>query len=232
MTSVFILLAGKSTRLGGDTPKQYIKIKGKYVFEYSLLTFDSLKEIDQIFLVCDKEHQNFLNEFLLTRTFKHPLNVILGGSTRQESVFNCLKSVQSSSKSDDLVLFHDACRPLIRKHEIRALLETLKEYEAASIATPLYDSLCKESNRIVEKSMKRDNLMKLQTPQGFKFDIIYKAHLEAKKNSNFSFTDDTSVLASNGTKIKLVDGSIFNFKITTKDDLKMFEALAEGFDFD
>ena len=118
-----------------------------------------------------------------------------------------------------------------RRHEILDLLNALNSYKAASIATPLFDSLCKEKNGIIDKSIKRENLMKLQTPQGFKFDIIYKAHQKAQESENFSYTDDTSLLMANGVKIKLVDGSIFNFKITTKDDLILFERLLEGFDF-
>ena len=231
MNYVFLLLAGKSLRFGGETPKQFLKIKNKYIFEYSLDTFDSLYEIDEIFLVADQEHQLFLNEFLKTKKFAHKITTILGGATRQESVFNGLKTLQNLANFDDNVLFHDACRPFIRRHEILDLLTALNSYKAASIATPLFDSLCKEKNGIIDKSIKRENLMKLQTPQGFKFDIIYKAHKLAKESNQSTYTDDTSLLASQGVQIKLVKGSIFNFKITTKDDLILFEKLLEEFDF-
>ena len=71
----------------------------------------------------------------------------------------------------------------------------------------------------------------LQTPQAFKFDIIYKAHQKARENKELTYTDDTSLLLATGAKIKLVEGSIFNFKITVKDDLTLFEKLVEGYDF-
>ena len=231
MTYVFLLLAGKSTRFGGEIPKQFLKVKNKYIFEYPLKTFDELDEIDKIVLVCDKEHFSFLSDFIKTHQFNHDVSLILGGNTRQESVYNGLKSLQNLANFNDKVLFHDACRPLVRKSEIINLINTLDEFNGASLAIPLYDSLCKENHKVIDLSIKRENLMKLQTPQGFKFDIIYKAHQKARESENFSYTDDTSLLMANGVKIKLVDGSIFNFKITTKDDLILFERLLEGFDF-
>ena len=216
MTYVFLLLAGKSTRFGGETPKQFLKVKNKYIFEYPLKTFDELREIDKIILVCDKKHFSFLSDFVKTHQFNHEVSLILGGNTRQESVYNGLKSLQNLANFNDKVLFHDA------------LINTLDEFYGASLAIPLYDSLCKENHKVIDISIKRENLMKLQTPQGFKFDIIYKAHQKAQESENFSYTDDTSLLMANGVKIKLVDGSIFNFKITTKDDLILFERLLEG----
>ena len=232
MTYVFLLLAGKSTRFGGEIPKQFLKVKHKYIFEYPLKTFDDLDEIDKITLVCDKEHFSFLSDFIKTHRFNHDVSLILGGNTRQESVYNGLKSLQKFANFNDKVLFHDACRPLVRKSEIINLINTLDEFYGASLAIPLYDSLCKENHKVIDISIKRENLMKLQTPQGFKFDIIYKAHLEAAQSKDFSFTDDTSILASKGIKIKLIKGSVYNFKITTKDDLVLFENIVGDFDFD
>ena len=231
MTYVFLLLAGKSTRFGGEIPKQFLKVKNKYIFEYPLKTFDDLNEIDKITLVCDKEHFSFLSDFIKTHEFNHDVSLILGGDTRQESVYNGLKSLQKFANFNDKVLFHDACRPLVRKSEIINLINTLDEFYGASLAIPLYDSLCKENHKFIDISIKRENLMKLQTPQGFKFDIIYKAHKLAKESNQLTYTDDTSLLASQGVQIKLVKGSIFNFKITTKDDLILFEKLLEEFDF-
>ena len=200
MISVFILLAGKSSRFGGATPKQFLKIKNKYIFEYSLETFDSIKNIDEISLVVDGEHFAFLTKFISQKTYNHNINIILGGNTRQESVYNSLKTLQNSTISSKIVLFHDACRPLIRRREINELIDALKDNDAASIAIPLI--------------------------------IIYKAHLDAAQSKDFSFTDDTSILASKGIKIKLIKGSVYNFKITTKDDLVLFENIVGDFDFD
>ena len=232
MTCAFILLAGSSQRFGGNTPKQFIKIKNKYLFEFCLDTFDSLKEIEKIFLVCDKTHLVFLTNFIKTSKYNHEIGIILGGQTRQESVYNSLKAMQNSHIFCDYVLFHDACRPLVRRHEILNLLNELKTNDGASLAVPLYDSLCKGENKIIASSLDRKNLVKLQTPQGFKFDIIYSAHERALKNGELNFTDDTSLLTKLGSKVKLVEGSAFNFKITTSEDLLVFKKIVEGFNFD
>ncbi len=232
MTCAFLLLAGSSQRFGGNTPKQFIKVQNKYLFEFCLDTFDSLKEIEKIYLVCDKTHLDFLNNFVKSKNYKHEILVILGGQTRQESVYNSLKTLQNSTIFCDCVLFHDACRPLVRRHEILNLLNELKIYDGASLAVPVYDSVCKEDNKIILSSLDRKNLAKLQTPQGFKFDIIYSAHERAIKNGELNFTDDTSLLTKLGSKVKLVEGSVFNFKITTSEDLLLFKKIVEGFNFD
>lgn len=231
MTHIILLLAGSSTRFGGDTPKQFIKVKNHYIFEYPLFTFDNLKETNDIYLVINKDYENFIKEYLLTHSFKHNVKYVLGGSTRQESVFNALNSVKNLAKPDDFVLIHDACRALIKEENILELINTLKTNEGATIATPLIDSLCKEENGNILNSINRNHLYKLQTPQAFKFAIIYQAHLKAKESNNFTFLDDTSIAMSCGAKIKIVEGSELNFKITTKDDLKIFEKLAEDIDF-
>ena len=231
MTHLILLLAGSSTRFGGDTPKQFIQVKNHYIFEYPLNTFDALKEIDNIYLVVSKEYENFIKEYLLTHSFKHNVKYVLGGSTRQESVFNALNSVKNLAKPEDFVLIHDACRALIQKENILNLVEELKRNDATTIATPLIDSLCKEEDGNILNSINRNHLYKLQTPQAFKFAIIYQAHLKAKESNNFTFLDDTSIAMSCGAKIKIVEGSELNFKITTKDDLKIFEKLAEDIDF-
>ena len=120
----------------------------------------------------------------------------------------------------------------MRRHEILNLLNELKTNDGASLAVPLYDSLCKGENKIIASSLDRKNLVKLQTPQGFKFDIIYSAHERALKNGELNFTDDTSLLTKLGSKVKLVEGSAFNFKITTSEDLLLFKKIVEGFNFD
>lgn len=224
----FILLAGSASRMQLETPKQFIKVNDKYIFEYSLETFDSYEQINEIYLVVDKSHLTFLGDFLSSKKYKHKIKIIEGGSSRQESVYKSLKAIENFSVSDDIVVFHDACRPLLEQKTLKNILQEMQYNDGCSAFTTMEDSVCmKNDENFITKSLKRAEIVKLQTPQAFKFGIIFKAHEEESKVGNFSFTDDTSLLINRGVKIKLVEGGKFNFKITTFDDLFMFYKLME-----
>lgn len=224
----FILLAGCASRMQLETPKQFIKVNDKYIFEYSLETFDGNEQIDEIYLVVDKSHLTFLGDFLNSKNYKHKIKIIEGGSSRQESVYKSLKTIESFSVSDDIVVFHDACRPLLEQKTLKSILQEMQYNDGCCAFTTMEDSVCmKTDENFIKNSLKRAEIVKLQTPQAFKFGIIFKAHEEESKVGNFSFTDDTSLLINRGVKIKLVEGGKFNFKITTFDDLFMFYKLME-----
>ena len=226
---MFILLAGSSTRMNLDTPKQFITINNKEIFEYSLELFDQINEIDEIFLVSKKDYFPHIEAITKNKKYNHKINVITGGDTRQMSVFNSLSSIKEKAKNDDIILFHDASRPLIDSKTTLKIIDEARKNDGATAFSPLFDSICaKNDENYIEKTIKREKIVKLQTPQAFKFDIIYKAHKEEMKKGNVNFTDDTSLLISKGYKIKLVEASILNFKVTTFDDLYILKRLLEG----
>ena len=225
---MFILLAGSSTRLGSPILKQFIKINKKEIFEYSLDTFDRLIEIDKIFLVAQKENFEHISSIISKKTYKHQIEIIEGGETRQESVFKAMTHVKEYADSSTIVAFHDACRPLITESTTLKIIKEAKNYDGAAPFVPVFDSICtKNDQNLIDTSINREKFVKLQTPQAFKFDIIYNAHENEMKNKNLAFTDDTSLLTKKGYNIKLVESSILNFKITNFDDLFILRKLLE-----
>ena len=229
MIFMFILLAGSSTRMGSSTLKQFINISKKEIFEYSLETFDKIEKINKIFLVAQKDNFEHINQIILNKKYNHEIEIIEGGATRQESVFNSLNRIKNVASSSSIVIFHDACRPLITQETTLKIIDEAEKNDGATAYCPLFDSICEKTDEnYINNSLNREKIVKLQTPQAFKFDIIYTAHETERKNGNLSFTDDTSLLVSKGFKIKLVESSILNFKVTNFDDLFILKRILEG----
>ena len=195
MIAAVLLLSGQSERAGIDTPKQFYAINGKELFEYSLKTLLEAHKFDSLVLV-----------------------------TRQESVFNALNYL--STKGIDEVLIHDAARPFVSKNAVKNVIKALKEANGASLYSKISDSICTFSeDNYIKNYQNRDEIIKIETPQAFKFDIIFKAHLEDIKSRDFMVTDDASLLLKVGEKVKLVENSDFNLKVTTHSDLLLAEKI-------
>lgn len=225
-----LLIAGSSSRLGLDTPKQFIEIHSHPLFYYPLKEFDDNSKVDEIIIVVDKDHLSYLEDFLTHNPLKKKFALICGGTTRQESVFEALKYIDShtSTPKEDIVLIHDGARVLLMQSSIDKLINALPGYNGAVLALKSADSICySENGETIEKSLNRNNYYRLQTPQAFYFNFIFKVHKIAIKNNTNAFTDDTSLAIINGGKIKLVEGEKFTFKLTTFDDLILIKKLLE-----
>lgn len=226
MADVILLLAGKGERLSQDINKQYFKIKGQELYLYSLKSLLDIPQIERIFLIVDKEHLKMVE--LQTKSFKKPIYIIEGGESRQDSVFKGLSFLNSIDHSP-YVLIHDSVRPLIEKDLILKIISELLNHEAVVPFLSIYDSLAiKNSNGNIEHYLDRKNYIRIQTPQGFLFEVIYKAHLENRKNGTTTSYDDYSLLLKSGVKVKLIDGDPRSFKITTKEDLLLFKEIING----
>lgn len=230
MINVALMLAGKGTRMNLDIPKQFIEINKKEIFEYALTTFDNNTSIDRIFLVINKEDFEHVNEIITSKKYNHPVEIVFGGETRQESVYNALLKINELGANEgDKILIHDACRPLLTNKLINNIIATLKTEIAAVPVLKMTDSICLSNNaEYIDKNEDRSKFFALQTPQGFDFNFIFKVHCNAKKSELNYFTDDTSLVIINGGKVKLIKGEKFNFKITTFDDLYLFKSLVRG----
>lgn len=230
MINVALMLAGKGTRMNLDIPKQFIEVNKKEIFEYALTTFDNNPSIDKIFLVINKEDFIHVKTIIERNTYKHPIEFVFGGASRQESVFNALNRMSELGVNlGDKVLIHDACRPLLTDKLINKIIQTLKSEVACVPALKMTDSICLSNNAdYIDKNEDRSKFFALQTPQGFDFNFIFKAHCNARNSELNYFTDDTSLVIINGGEVKLIEGEKFNFKITTFDDLFMFKNLVRG----
>ena len=217
MNVAIILAAGNGTRLSNNIKKQFIKIHDKQLFLFSFDSFCS-SNIDKILIVSSKEDINYVRS--LVSSNEKFLDVIAGGETRQQSVENALDYLKGILAEDDVILIHDAARPLIKFPLINEVINKTIEYDCCSLILPIKDTIISLSNNNYESTLERDKLASVQTPQGFKFKIIYEAHLKAMHSSA---TDDAQLVKSLGFNIHLIKGDEQNFKITTNEDLNYFE---------
>lgn len=220
---VIVVAAGSGTRLSTNTPKQYIEIGGKTILRHTLENILAWPSLNSAQVVINPDHRELYKKATDGLSLKP---YAMGGATRKDSVYNALKS-RSDIEDDDMILIHDAARPFVAWHDVRTLLHSLLKTRAATLATPCQDTLRRAAdNYVAHEIVDRDKLYQLQTPQGFRFCDLRKAHEQQSRD----VTDDTALVTALGIDVKLVTGSRNNFKITTTDDLAMAQTLLEQYE--
>ncbi len=221
-TIAVIPAGGKGIRSGIAAPKQYLKFNDKELIVYTLDIFQQNETIDEIVISAEGDYINFLNELKEKYNLSKISKVVEGGDTRQDSVYNALKSLADIDE-DDLIAVHDAARPLLPQNVLLNAIDSAKQKGNALVCIKAKDTLIK-GNKVVESYLDRDEVYYVQTPQIFPYSILMKAMKNAYEN-NFIGTDESMLVRQMGEKVNIVEGSVYNFKITTADDIKLFEKL-------
>jgi len=221
--SVIIPAAGLSLRMGTKIRKPYKTIGKKPIIFYTLEKFYKLKCIKEIILVVNKKDLTSVVKKWSEKLKGYKVTkIISGGRRRQDSVYNGLCNLTSDT---NIVLIHDAVRPLVNNKIIKSVIEKVEDKGAAIVAVPMKATVKKvNSNLRIIKTVPRQNLWMAQTPQGFKRDIITKSYDKIRK-TNIEYTDDAEVVEKCGYTVEIVAGSDDNIKITTREDLKLAESL-------
>lgn len=233
MNIAIILAAGKSTRLNAKEKKQFIMYKNEPLFLHSLNTFYAMDCIDKVVLVIDehdKDHEA-IKKYLSIK-----INVTYGGVNRYDSVHNALDYIRRNfdMEDDDHILIHDSARPFITKDDIKKLNDALSVHDVVSLATRTTDTIKyveKEENidgkifAKVERTIDRQKLWNMLTPQGFKYKAIKDAYDKFfSMGSSQNITDDLQIIENfSDSSAYLIEGSKYNVKITTNEDLKYLE---------
>ena len=215
--SAIITAAGSGRRFG--EAKQFKKLHGKPLYQYSLDTFIKSRLFDEIILVIPNSNQEKVQKEI-KRKYSSQVGLVIGGPDRQDSVKN---AIQNSNPNIDLVVIHDAARPFITTTLIEKCISACETSDGAIIAMQPHDTIKFSKDNIVEKTIDRSNIWMAQTPQAFNKRKI----LEAYSSSDFDdliVTDESSLMEKLGYKIMIVPGTAKNFKITTFDDWKRAEA--------
>ena len=221
-----IVGAGRGHRFGGDTPKQYITLGGVPMISRTLATFVSHPGITGVRAVIHPDDKASYEEAVAQLSSPKLLVPVNGGATRQESV--CLGLESLSDRSPDLVLIHDAARPFVSPELINRVIEALGRSKGAIAAMPVHDTLKSSEGDFVATTIDRTALWRAQTPQGFHFTDIFKAHKFCECSE---LTDDSSVAEKAGIPVELVMGSDNNVKITTMDDFIKAERTYGGWEY-
>jgi 2-C-methyl-D-erythritol 4-phosphate cytidylyltransferase / 2-C-methyl-D-erythritol 2,4-cyclodiphosphate synthase len=221
MNTCFIILAGgESKRFNSKTPKPYHLYKGKPLILHSIDKVKNYKKINQIVLVINKKHKNFIKKLKIKN-----VKIIEGGKTRAESSFKGLKSIRNYNCKN--VMIHDAARPNFSLKLLDKLNKELKYTDCVIPALNAVDSVKQKLSSKI-KNLKRENIYLTQTPQAFNYKKLFRL----QSNKDLEITDDANLFIKAGKKIKMIKGELLNKKITINSDIKTHSYLKYGLGFD
>lgn len=228
MANIALLIAGGiGARMGQDIPKQFINVYDKPVVVYAMEAFQQHPNIDAIEVVCLDGWHEVLRAYAKQFGILKLEGVVNGGKNGQESIHNGLVDIASRhSDEGDIVLIHDAIRPMLSKEVIDSNLKVCKEKGNAITVIPCNAAMLKTYDGIeTEEQVPRDNLKETQTPQSFYLRDILEAHEEAALKGITNSVASCTLYIELGKKLYMSQGSEKNIKLTTTEDIEIFKAL-------
>jgi 2-C-methyl-D-erythritol 4-phosphate cytidylyltransferase len=223
---VFVILpaAGLGTRMAGPQPKQFLELDGVPILIHSLRVFASAPRVTAIYVAVRKTEMERVQAQIAEYNFAGKVSVVEGGDSRQESVSHALAAL--AAEPDDIVLVHDAVRPLIDAATIERTIDAVVEHGAAIVGLPAVDTI-KQVERtahgaLITSTIPREFIVLAQTPQGFRYGLLRKAFADAQADG-FVGTDEASLVERAGLPVAVVHGSPINLKITQPGDLELAE---------
>jgi 2-C-methyl-D-erythritol 4-phosphate cytidylyltransferase len=228
-TFALIPAAGMGKRMGASINKQYLQLAGMPIVARTISVFEDAPFIEGIFLVIPADEIPYCREHVVeAHGFRKVLEIVPGGRERQNSVMNGLRAIQRrQAGEDDVVLIHDGVRPLISRELLRESIEVARGFDGALVAVPAKDTIKTVRDGLVIATPDRDTLWQAQTPQAFRFGVIFAAH-QAAEQDGFMGTDDASLVERRGGAVRIVRGDYRNIKITTPEDIVLAEAFLDG----
>lgn len=228
-TIAIILSGGTGTRLGGNVPKQYLKVHGKAIIMYSVETIAQMPEIDEIVICLADEWKPFVQEELQKAGVLKKVVYSQPGEVRQLTIYNALKVLRDQGATDEaIVVIHDAARPLVSEALLRRCIDGCKEADGVLPILPVKDTLymSKDGNSI-SALLKRSEIVAGQAPEAFRFGRYLAVHDQMSYEDILKISGSTEIAYKAGLNIKLVPGEELNFKITTTEDLDNLKHVLE-----
>ena len=216
--------AGLGTRMAGPQPKQFLALDGVPILIHSLRAFASVARVTAIYVAVRQPEMERVQTQIAEYGFANRVRVVEGGDNRQESVSHALAALPA--EPEDIVLVHDAVRPLIDAATIERTIDAVIEHGAAIVGMPAVDTI-KQVERtahgaLITSTIPREFIVLAQTPQGFRYGLLQSAFAEATADG-FIGTDEASVVERAGHAVAVVHGSQVNLKITQPGDLELAE---------
>ena len=218
MNGVVIVAAGTGSRMNMGINKQFIELEGKEIIAYTIEKFYNNSNIEDIVVVVKEDESEFFKKEILDKYNFKNVKIAYGGKERQDSVYNGLKLLDEKC---DVVLIHDGARPFVSDKIIDKSIEEAKEHKAIVVGVPVKDTIkVIDNDKNIVDTPNRNVLRAVQTPQTFDYNILIDAYKDAFKNK-FYGTDDAMLVERIGYKVKMLEGSYNNIKITTQEDLNI-----------
>jgi 2-C-methyl-D-erythritol 4-phosphate cytidylyltransferase len=217
----------------GAAPKQFLSLKGLPILIHSLRAFLAVPRISAIYVAVRENEQARLAQLLAEHGLSTKVQIVTGGDSRQDSVANALANLPShtAESADDIVLVHDAVRPLIDSATIDRTIDAIAKHGAAIVGTPAVDTI-KQVERtadgaLITATIPRELIVHAQTPQGARVELMRQAFAEAARDE-FVGSDEASLLERAGIPVFVVPGTARNFKVTQPGDLQIAEFYLAG----
>ncbi len=229
MNTAVILAGGVGSRMGLDCPKQFLMVQDKPIISYCLDIFQKHRDIDNIVVVVSPQWQEFVEE----HNEKYGVDKIRGyapaGESRQHSIYNGLKRVAENCPDTDIVIIHDAARPLVSDEIISECIKGAEEHDGAMPVITVKDTLYQSKDgEQIDCLLKRSELFAGQAPESFRFKRYYQIHNEVTDEEIANTAGSSEIAYRHGMDIRMVKGSERNLKITTIEDLETFETILKG----
>lgn len=226
MNTALIIAGGSGARMHQDIPKQFLTVNEKPVIVYTMEAFQKAPEIDVIAVVCISGWEQVLwayaNQFNITK-LKH---VVPGGENGQASIRNGVFELEKNYSKDDVVLIHDAIRPMVSEEIISDCIVKTKQFGCAIASVPCAEAMLEtEDGILADKSYPRENLKRTQTPQGFHIGDICELHRNALEKGITNSVASCTLMIEMGQRVYFSAGSEKNIKLTTVEDIDIFKAL-------
>lgn len=227
MNIAIILSGGVGSRMGLNIPKQYVMVNGQPVINYCLKTFFDNEKTDAIVIGVADEWKDFVQEHLAKLNPTKPVYFSEPGETRQYSIYNALNVVKENGfAGDDIVLIHDAARPLVSHDLINRCYEGCIEADGIMPVIPVKDTTyLSEDGKHIQSLLNRSHLWAGQAPEAFRLGKYLRVHDEMPREELLKINGSTEIAFKSGLDCQMVDGDPMNFKITTPEDLSNFEAI-------
>ncbi len=222
--SVYAIIpaAGIGARMGGEIPKQYAMLGDKPILAHTLEVFENCRFVQGIIIVVAPSYEVYCRAEIIEKyNFKKVLNIVRGGIERQDSVYNGLKEISGA----EIVVVHDAVRPFLPPKLLEVSIKEAFRWGASAPVLPLVDTIKSvDEDEFSTGTLDRRNLRAVQTPQVFRYHILLSA-MERAIHDGLKDTDESATVERTGHRVKLIEGSPVNIKVTTPYDLALAEAI-------
>lgn len=224
MVYAIIVAAGEGKRAGFEIPKQFVKLNNKTILRISAEKFQQSKLIDKFLVVSHRNYVDLTEKEV--KIFSKFENVVIGDSSRQESVYNALLYLSKKDNKPDLVCIHDAVRPFVDIKKIDESIYEAKDIGGAVLAEMAENTVSQVNNGRILKTLERSQIYLHHTPQTFDFAKLLKAYQNVEKILS-SFTDDASIFIHAGYETSIVEDHKNNIKLTKKKDFELARCFFE-----
>lgn len=228
-SNIAVIFAGGSGKRMNTVskPKQFLELNGKPIIIYTLELFDSHPEVDGIVVVCIEAWIPFLKKMLNKFEISKVVDIVPGGETGQDSIFNGLASVRQHFSDDSVVMIHDGVRPLIKTQTITDNISKVRECGNCITCIPATETfVVKQKDGTLEIPTRADSLI-ARAPQSFILKDIYEAHVKAPGQGRHDFIDSCTMMSEYGYTMNMIIGPMENIKITTPTDFFIFRAMVQ-----